>query len=176
MKPLSLLFLLLVLACGRSLAQTAARFEFDFATGAQGFVGGFAAYPTNYNPGSHLLTADHRLRPANLGGAPALCISGLNRSDDLFMFWKKKLAGLLPSTRVLLTLELEFASKYRTGLFGIGGAPGDGVYLKTVVTSFEPVAVVPSGSTQSRMNLDKGNQSVGGQDMLESMTLASAPD
>ena len=155
-------------------AQTAVRFEFDFATGAHGFVGGFADYPTNYNPASYLLTADHRPRPANLGGAPALFISGDNHSDDLFMFWKKKLTGLPPSTSVLLTMELEFASKDRTGLFGIGGSPGDGVYLKTGATSFEPMAVVQSG--YFHMNLDKGNQAVGGQNMPVRRTIAKPDD
>ncbi|MFM7373592.1 MAG: hypothetical protein ACKO39_00350, partial [Chthoniobacterales bacterium] len=150
-----------------SLEAQIGRWEFDFAASDHGFVSDFADYPSqDFDPALYDFVADRRARPANLGGALALFIGGSNRSDDLFMFWKKRLAGLPPNTAVRLTMEIQFASKYAVGLIGIGGAPGEGVIVKAGAVPFEPQAVIdPQNDNWWRMNLDKGNQSVGGADM-----------
>jgi len=150
-----------------SLEAQIGRWEFDFAASDHGFVGDFADYPSrDFDPALYDFVADRRARPANLGGAPALFIGGSNRSDDLFMFWKKRLTGLPPNTAVRLTMEIEFASKYAEGLIGIGGAPGESVIVKAGAVAFEPQPVIdPQSDNWWRMNLDKGNQSVGGADM-----------
>jgi hypothetical protein len=148
-----------------SLEAQSGRWEFDFAGSDHGFSAGFADHPSRgFDPAQYDLVADHRARPANLGSAPALFIGGSNRSDDLFMFWKKRITGLPPNTAVRLTMEIEFASKYAVGLIGIGGAPGESVIVKAGAVPFEPSTVVDAEGW-SRMNLDKGNQSVGGADM-----------
>lgn len=148
-----------------SLEAQTGRWEFDFAVSDHGFSAGFADHPSrDFDPAQYDLVADHRARPANLGGASALFIGGSNRSDDLFMFWKKRITGLPPNTAVRLTMEIEFASKYAVGLIGIGGAPGESVIVKAGAVPFEPSTVVDAEGWW-RMNLDKGNQSVGGADM-----------
>lgn len=157
------LFLQVVL-CVALRAADANRFEFDFAQSDYGFVAGFADYPQNYDPSLYQLTNSWEARPANLGGASALFISGVNRSDDLFMYWKKRLTGLPPNTSVMLTMEIQLASKYAEGLVGVGGAPGEGVTVKAGAVPFEPQAVVGREGWW-RMNLDKGNQSNGGVNM-----------
>ena len=156
-----------IFAAIASLEAQTGRWEFDFSASDHGFVAGFADYPSqDFDPALYDLVANQRARPANLGGAPALFIGGSNRSDDLFMFWKKRITGLPPNTPVRLTMEIEFASKYAVGLIGIGGAPGEGVAVKAGAVPFEPQAVIDTRSDNWwRMNLDKGNQSVGGADM-----------
>ena len=160
-------FIAATFAALTSLEAQIGRWEFDFAASDHGFVAGFADYPSqDFEPALYDLVAGRRARPANLGGAPALFIGGSNRSDDLFMFWKKRITGLPPNTAVRLTMEIEFASKYAVGLIGIGGAPGEGVAVKAGAVPFEPQAVIDTRSDNWwRMNLDKGNQSVGGADM-----------
>jgi hypothetical protein len=150
-----------------SLEAKAGRWEFDFAVSDHGFVAGFADYPSrDFDPALYGMVSDRRARPANLGGAPALFIGGSNRSDDLFMFWKKRITGLPPNTSMRLTMEIEFASQYAAGLIGIGGAPGEGVTVKAGAVPFEPQAFIdPQNENWWRMNLDKGNQSVGGANM-----------
>ncbi|MFM8887313.1 MAG: hypothetical protein ACKOKC_13000, partial [Chthoniobacterales bacterium] len=113
-----------------SLEAQIGRWDFDFAASDHGFVSGFADHPPDIDPALYDFVADRRARPANLGGATALFIGGSNRSDDLFMFWKKRITGLPPETAVRLTMEIEFASKYAVGLIGIGGAPGESVIVK----------------------------------------------
>jgi hypothetical protein len=98
-----------------SLEAKAGRWEFDFSSSDHGFVAGFADYPSrDFDPALYGMVSDHRALPANLGGAPALFIGGSNRSDDLFMFWKKRITGLPPNTSVRLTMEIEFVAATAT--------------------------------------------------------------
>jgi len=140
------------------------RHSFDFSESSHGFSAGFADHPQDFEPALYNLASGHLPRPQNLGSAHALFIGGSNRSDDLFMFWKKRITGLPPNAEVRVTMEIEFASNYAVGLVGIGGAPGEGVQLKAGAVPFEP-STLPDRENWLRMNLDKGNQSLGGEDM-----------
>lgn len=174
--PAALVLSLLWLLGGTAVpAGAGLRLEFNFAESSHGFVAGFADYPTNQSPDFFELTHGWTARPPELGGAPALFISGSNRSDDLWMHWKRRVTGLRPNTEYVLTMELQLASKYATGLFGIGGAPGDSVFVKTGASALEPLAVV-SNEGWYRLNLDKGNQAVGGTDLLSRGTIAKPED
>jgi hypothetical protein len=157
-------FALLLAALAETSSARGWHFAFDFSESDHGFVAGFADLPADFEPALYNLVADRRSLPANLGGAPALFIGGSNRSDDLFMFWKKRITGLPPNTTVRLTMELEFASKYAEGLVGIGGAPGEGVTVKAGAVPFEP-STLPDRENWLRINLDKGNQSLDGANM-----------
>jgi peptidyl-prolyl cis-trans isomerase A (cyclophilin A) len=135
--------------------------EFDFSSGDQGFVSGFADLPASYDPALYNLVADHRNLPAELGGGKGLFISGANRSDDLWMFWKKKLTGLQPNTEYQVVLDVEMASNVVAGMIGVGGAPGESVYVKAGVSQAEPL-VAEDAQGQLHLTVDKGNQSTSG--------------
>jgi cyclophilin family peptidyl-prolyl cis-trans isomerase len=135
--------------------------EFDFSSGDQGFTSGFADLPASYDAALYNLVADHRNLPAEIGGGKGLFISGSNRSDDLWMFWKKKLLGLQPSTEYQVVLDIEMASNVAPGLVGVGGAPGESVYVKAGASQAEPL-VAPDSEGQLRLTVDKGNQSTSG--------------
>lgn len=151
------------------------RLNFDFAKSDHGFIPGFADYPADHDPDIYNMTSDWLARPDNLGGEPALFISGMNRSDDLWMYWKKRISGLSPNTDYVLTVEVEFASKYPTGSVGIGGSPADSVFFKTGASRIEPIEG-PDNEGWMRLNLDKGNQSAGGSDVLLRGTIAKPED
>jgi hypothetical protein len=162
-SPMRKMIAILGIALAASAATSPAqgfRHAFDFSESNHGF----ADHPQDFDPALYNLVADHRPRPQNLGSAPALFIGGSNRSDDLFMFWKKQITGLPPNAAVRITMEIEFASNAATGLVGIGGAPGEGVILKAGAVPFEP-STLPDRENWRRMNLDKGNQSLGGANM-----------
>ena len=135
--------------------------EFDFSSGDQGFTSGFADLPADYDPEFYNLVADHRNLPAEIGVGKGLFISGINHSDDLWMFWKKKLTGLQPSTEYQVVLDVEMASNVAPGLVGVGGAPGESVYVKAGASQAEPL-VAPDSEGQLRLTVDKGNQSTSG--------------
>jgi hypothetical protein len=80
----------------------------------------------------------------------------MNRSDDLFMFHKRKISGLTPGRRYDISFCVAFASKYISQA-GIGGDPARSVYVKACSSSFEPVRVEAEGTV--RLNIDIGRQS-----------------
>ena len=98
-------------------------FAFDFRGGPQGFVAGFADYPPA-DADIYELTADYRALPPPLASQSALFISGVNRSDDLFMFFKGPIAGLSPGGRYIVTGSVEIATDTPAGCFGGGWRAG----------------------------------------------------
>ena len=134
-------------------------FTFDFNRGPQEFIAGFADYPPADAP-IYELTSDHRALPAPLESRSGLFLSGVNRSDDLFMFLKGSIRGLRPGALYAVTVSLEIATNTPTGCFGVGGSPGGSVWIKAGVSAVEPLPV--RKGSYLRMNIDVGNQSRGG--------------
>ena len=134
-------------------------FTFDFDRGAQGFIAGFADYPPARVEIFELMS-DHRTLPAPLESGSGLYISGVNRSDDLFMFFKGPIDGLPADTRYTVTVSVEIVTDTPAGCFGVGGSPGESVWIKAGATPVEPLPVIDGAYL--RMNVDIGNQSAGG--------------
>ena len=134
-------------------------FHFDFDEGPLGFVAGFADYPPAHEE-IYELTSGHRALPAPLESQSGLFISGVNRSDDLFMFFKGPIDGLTPGASYAVEVSVEIATSTPAGCFGVGGAPGESVWIKAGVTAEEPVAVMDD--SYLRMNIDIGSQSNSG--------------
>ena len=152
-------------ACGSPTAPGAMVVTLDFSSGAQGFVAGFADYPPA-NESIFFLQSGHLpLPPATGASGGGLFISGINRSDDLFMYYKGRITGLVPNTRYGAGFVLEVATNAPTGCGGVGGAPGESVYLKAGIMVVEPAGVLASDG-HLRMNIDKGNQANGGVDAV----------
>ena len=141
-------------------ATDALTFTFDFHRGPQGFVADFADYPPD-NKEIFELTSDYRPLPSPLESKSALFISGVNRSADLFMFYKGHIGGLVPGARYDVTVSVEIATDTPTGCYGVGGAPGESVWIKAGVSEVEPLPVLERSYLQ--MNVDIGNQSQGGE-------------
>lgn len=134
---------------------------FTFDTGPQDWTGNFTDLaPSQVNDVGFI--SERREPPAEsnrVGGA--LYVSGRNPSDDLFMFLTHPVTGLLPSTRYTITFELELISNAPTGCVGVGGAPGESVFVKVGAAPVQPDRTVDSGGHYV-LNVDKGNQSNGG--------------
>jgi hypothetical protein len=161
MKKIKLLFTIATIVFTTNTnAQT---YSYDFITGYDGWIGDFADYP----PADSILYDLEYTRttlPAPLNtNKYALKIAGTNRSDDLFMFIKRKITGLIPNTTYQLKIQVNFASKAPTNAVGVGGAPGEGITMKAGATIIEPNKIIIG--SDYRMNIDKGNQSVPGVDM-----------
>ena len=149
-------------------AQLATTLGFDFESGLDGWVGGFADYPVGEDA-FYELASMHAPLPEPLDPARhAFAITGNNHSDDLFMYLKRRVTGLQPNTTYRLSFRIRFASMYPENSVGIGGSPGSAVVLKVGATSYEPDTItVPIGPVPyHRMNLDHGDMSVGGEDMV----------
>ena len=167
---ISLLVLLIIFAACENDRDTnpvaSKEFNFNFQTDAEGWIGDFADYPNEPNVENfYELQFSHSKLPSPLNSSDgALRQSGKNHSDDLFMFIKRKIAGLVPNTNYNIDVEIEIATDAASGAFGVGGAPGEAVSIKAGASTKEPLKVLDN-SNFYRLNIDKGNQSNGGADM-----------
>ena len=139
-------------------------FTSNFHRGEQGFVGDFADYPPAHKE-IYFLTADYRPLPPPLAPHSALYATGSNRSDDLFMYFKGQVGGLVPGASYAVSASVEIATDVPSGCVGIGGAPGESVYVKVGATAVEPTSALDDLG-HLRMKIDKGNQSRGGENAV----------
>ena len=139
-------------------------FDFSFETDADGWVVDFADLPEDYDQSIYELDGGHRALPDGLDGA-GMYVQGHNRSDDLFMYLKRRVDGLTPAASYTVSATIDLATDVALGLVGIGGAPGESVFVKAGASTAEPEAA-PDSTGHLRMNIDKGNQSRGGSQMV----------
>ena len=165
---LLMIFFLLLVSCNNDDDGTPAPstvFSYNFATGTEGWIGDFADYPAGEEEFYELIFS-HAPLPEPLDvSKSALMLSGNNHSDDLFMFVKKEITGLVPNREYSIIFRIEFASNVANNQFGIGGSPGESVYLKVGATSIEPTKQIDTEGFYA-LNIDKNNQSQSGTDMI----------
>lgn len=146
--------------------------SYDFRNGAQGWQASFADYPPATDNGFYELKAEIRALPSELGvNGTGFYLQGNNHSDDLFMFLKRRLTsadGIVAGQTYEITFKLVFASNAQSGCGGVGGSPGESVYLKAGASPAEPRALLtpppsdPRVHSELRMNVDKSDQSQSG--------------
>ena len=131
---------------------------FDFSKEQGDWLVEFSDFPASpADSVDYELATAYTDRPANLGAnLKSIMISGNNHSDDLFMFMKRKITGLSPNTDYSIVFDIELASNAPKGGAGIGGAPGESVFLKAGAIGMEPKTVIDNN--QNVLNIDKGNQ------------------
>ncbi len=140
----------------------ARQFTEDFNRDTAGWTGGSADFSTNTAPTDVVFES----RPIGTLGnyaadARAFFIGGHNNSDDLLLFIKKQYTGFVANTEYTMTIQsANFLSNAPTGCMGVGGAPGESVYVIAAASATEPKAVDTNGDI--RLNLDHGNQGTAG--------------
>lgn len=156
-------------------------FEYDFSESDHGWTGDFTDLPADYDPDLYQLRFEHTARPAEVGEGKALMLSGRNASDDLFMYVRKGLTsadGIQPNTTYRISFEVEFATDAPAGAVGIGGPPGEAVWVKVGAAPVEPVPVQEPdmGTTYWLLNVDKGRQNDDGENALRIGDVAKEHD
>lgn len=118
--------------------------------------------------------------PAPLSDRRGLKVGGTNRSDSLAMQLETGIGGLEPLTDYEVVQELTFATDVPSGCAGVGGSPGEGVYLHLGAAPVEPIVErvtdPDTGEERFEMNVDKGNQSQDGDDAIVVGNLANTQD
>ncbi len=138
-------------------------FDFSFETDIDGWVVAFADLPEDYDQSIYELDGGYRALPDGLDGA-GIYVQGHNRSDDLFMYLKRRVDDLTPAASYTVSASVDLATNAALASVGIGGSPGSSVFVKAGASTAEPEAA-PDSSGHLRMNIDKGNQSRGGSQM-----------
>ena len=110
--------------------------SFDFRNGPLGWQGGFADYPPSLDDGGFALRAEMRDLPAELGvNGTGFDFQGMNRSDDLFMFMKRRLGpsdGIVAGQAYWLDFTVVLASNAQD-CGGVGGPPASVYLLRSAV-------------------------------------------
>lgn len=151
-------------SCSKEQVVKVYSFTYSFRDSLSGWEGGFADHPADtatYNLHASLDTLPYNINTDST--KKAIRLSGTNRSDDLFMFIKRKLTGLRKNTTYQVLLNVKLASNAPTNATGSGGAPGESVYVKVGASTTEPQSLLVDGFYA--MNIDKGYQSEGGENM-----------
>ncbi|MGE3802336.1 MAG: T9SS type A sorting domain-containing protein [Candidatus Kapaibacterium sp.] len=159
MYYLRLLFPLLLF--GISSTLTGQTFEYSLDQSYEGWIPDFA----DYSIGDIDYELAHELTRgiAVEGEERGILLSGVNYSDDLFLFVKRKITGLQPNRRYSILFQIGLVTP--EGITTIGGSD---LTLKCGATRVEPMKIRTKREGSSDyylMNIDKGNQTAPGSDM-----------
>lgn len=124
--------------------------NYSFETTDEGWQIGYADYPSNLTLNDSLdlyeMSYGYTNLPASISPSQkGIRMKGANRSDDLFMYVKKKVTGLKANTAYQL---------------------GEAVFFKVGASPVEPKSI-KAADNYYRLNLDKGNQVNEGNDMVQ---------
>lgn len=125
----------------------------DFTTGAGGWVGGQADYSPATAP--EAVITESRPLPSPFTGT-GLQLAGTNRSDDLLLFAVSQQLGFAPNTAYAVSFQVKFITGAPTGCVGVGGSPGESVWIKAGVLATQPQ--VAFNGVDYRLNVDWGQQ------------------
>lgn len=157
------LFLFFALAVTSCLPEEQDQLEifsksYDFNLSTWGWEADFTDYPIDAAPQADTIyhwDAKYATAPSLYEGAMALKLSCDNKSGDVFMFIKKKVAGLQPNTIYSLVYNVDVISD---------AGKGDGIILKAGASFIEPQKVIHD--QRYELNLDKGTNSESGSDLF----------
>jgi len=167
---LLMVFAVLLVGCSAKY-EPAYQFSYTFDEGQDGWVAGFADLPADYDPDLFELDSGWSELPPGLEGG-AFYLSGNNRSDDLYMYLQQHITGLKPETPYQVKFSVDLASNTPEGMMGIGGSPGENVYIKAGAVNREP-ELITDEINWLRLNFDKGNQASEGKDTINLGTIAN---
>jgi hypothetical protein len=135
----------------------------DFENGSDGWASDVSDFTDQTRP-EDLLSETGAVPPGlDDAGSGFFHVTATNRSDDLFLYLRRPVTadeGIVPDTAYRLRFTLAFATDAPSGCAGVGGAPGESVWMKVGGATEEPVPVAEDGDV--RLSVDKGNQSGGG--------------
>ena len=157
---------------GSSAPEVPLSFTFTFDEDAEGWIGDFTDLPVDYEEDLYQLEFEHTELPADVQEeGNALRISGMNASDDLFMYIRKALSseeGIEPDTTYSITFEVEFATAAPAGAVGVGGPPGEAVWVKVGAADEEPIPVETKEGSRPfyLLSVDKGRQNNDGENAI----------
>ncbi|MES2039081.1 MAG: hypothetical protein V4495_14710 [Pseudomonadota bacterium] len=129
----------------------------DFSTEPPGWAFGTSDFSSETKPTD--IVTEYRTLPLPFSGK-GLYTFGTNRSDDLFIYIKKKYSGFAPNTEYALSFQATIVTNVATGCFGVGGSPGESVWFFGGASPIEPLTI--QKGNEFVMNIDRGGQAGSG--------------
>ena len=134
--------------------------QWELGTRASHWVTGFADHPVEKEQ-DWQLAAYLKPLPAPLDTTRSgLYFTARNHSDDLLLYFMRRVEGLEAGVMYDLEFDIELASNAAAGCPGAGGSPGDAQWLKVGATSFQPVLTIDEN--HFRLSADLGAQAQDG--------------
>ena len=146
---------------------------YEFENGSDGWAAEVSDYTSATRP-EDVVVATGVQPPGIADDSGFIHLAATNRSDDLFQFLLRQIgpeADLKPETAYRIAFDITGYSNAPSNCAGIGGAPGESVWLKVGASTVKPQPVDEDGST--RLNVDKGGQSEGGENAEVAGNLAN---
>lgn len=161
----SLALAAMVSACNDDGLDAITVVDSNFETGTDKWTAEFAEYDTTVVDSTLTMKFAQSRLPTGLDTSQhAFMIQSTNRSDDMFMYLKKKVTGFVPNGTYVVQFDINLATNYPASSFGTGGSPGSSVYVKAGASASAPARKLVKSFYQ--FTLDKGQQSQGGTDAL----------
>ena len=91
-----------------------AEFSYTFDRDAEAWTVDFADLPVDYDPSIYEIESGYRPLPDGLPGS-GIYVQGHNRSDDLFMFLKRQVDGLIPEATYVVSVSMDLATNVPYG-------------------------------------------------------------
>ncbi|MCE7059064.1 hypothetical protein [Dyadobacter sp. CY343] len=158
-----LLFALTLWGCSDEGLDAISTIDSNFETGVDGWAPGLAEFDTKIDTASIAFRFGRTRLPFGLDTSQyAFMMQSNNRSDDMFMYLKKKVTGFEPNETYSVVFDIDLGTKAPEGSIGAGGSTANAVYVKAGVTLVEPITRLQG--INYVFNLDKGIQSQGGVD------------
>lgn len=156
-KQIKIIITLFLISC-KIYGQT---YTWDFEQSYDGWTAGFSDYSDSNSVNMGLFDSLTLIPYASSSlNNKGIAIGGDNTSDDLFIFLKKKITGLLPNSTYKVTFNIGFATEMSSQIF-----IGECALIKVGGSSYEPLSDTIGHNGYYQMNIDKGNQQQDGPDM-----------
>jgi len=154
--------------------------SFNLDRGRQGFEALFLDY---WDGEEEFLELDwgHSALPDGWSSRHGIRISGNNRTDDLMMVLMRPIDGLAPDTAYRLELEMQFATNVPSNCVGVGGSPGESVFMRLGAAGERPDYVLEDNASgdrppMRRPSIDLGQQAMPGEYALAVGDMANGLD
>jgi len=164
----------LLTGCGGSTSEPSigTDINYSFAQNTDGWEVGYSDYTTLTKPTD--VEQVHAVVPIP-GASKALYMGATNLSDDLLLYATRKVTGLVPNATYTGRFTVTFASDAPAGCAGVGGSPGESVWLIGAVSPTKPETT--QLGEDIRLNISRGNQSTAGDssDVLGTVGVSGIP-
>ncbi|TLV01196.1 hypothetical protein [Dyadobacter luticola] len=152
-------------ACNNDGLDAITTVDSDFEKSLDGWSAAFSEYSSETDTASLVLRSGRTSLPPGLDTTQhAFVLQGMNGSDDMFMYLKKKVTGFVANGTYEVVFDINLGTNYPENSFGTGGSPGSSVYLKAGASGTEPSVKLVNKFYE--FALDKGAQSQEGKDAI----------
>lgn len=156
-----------------TVAAGSLRATYDFENGSDGWARQVSDFTAETRP--HDVISETGVAPPGFEASDGFFHPGAtNRSASLFLYMMRRIGSeldLAPDTAYRVEFTVSAASAAPSDCAGVGGSPGESVWMKLGASQEKPAPVADQGETE--LTIDKGTPSRGGEHATAAGTIAN---